>query len=90
VDEPEAKEANSTVFESVGSEWHEYALDLNAASEIVGLRFDPGQGSGDVEVDWMELSYSRLPEIKADTSELAAWTTLSRAILNLDSAITRE
>jgi len=90
VDAPEAKEANSTVFESVGSEWHEYALDLNAASEIVGLRFDPGQGSGDVEVDWMELSYSRLPEIKADTSELAAWTTLSRAILNLDSAITRE
>lgn len=87
---PEAKEANSTVFESTGNQWHEYVVDLHPASEIVGIRFAPGHGSGDVEVDWIALSCTHLPQIEADLPELAAWTALSRAILNLDMAITRE
>jgi hypothetical protein len=87
---PKPQESNSATFEPRRNEWAEYVVDINANSKLTGLRFDPGNSAGEVEIDWIELSYSRLPTLDVDVCELAAWTALARVLLNLDATITKD
>jgi len=87
---PKPQESNSATFEPRRNEWAEYVVGINANSKLTGLRFDPGNSAGEVEIDWIELSYSRLPPLDVDLCELAAWTALARVLLNLDATITKD
>ena len=86
---PGPEESNSITFEPRRHEWAEYVVDINANSNLTGLRFDPGNSAGEVDIDWIDLSYCRLRPVETDPCELAAWTALARVLLNLDATISR-
>jgi hypothetical protein len=87
--EPPTAASNSSTFEARRDTWHEYTVEFKAGAPIAGLRLELGV-RGVVEIDQIELSSGQLLPADIDPSELAAWTTLARVLLNLDSTITRE
>ena len=90
VAESESEYSNSASFDAQPNEWKRYSVAIRSESELVSLSFEPGSDKGEVEIDWIDLSYSHLPTLDTDVAELAAWTTLARALLNLDETITKE
>lgn len=56
-------------------QWHEYVLPLDAKGRIDQVRFDPGSGPGDIEIDWIRLYAGKLKpeEITPQTKPVAAW-----------------
>ncbi len=90
VAESESEYSNSVSFDAQPNEWKRYTVAIRSESELVSLSFEPGSDGGEVEIDWIDLSYGHLPTLDTDVAELAAWTTLARALLNLDETITKE
>ena len=89
-DDPEPQPANSAAFETKADKWQHYSVDVQPTSELTAICLELGDGATELEVDWMDLSYSRVPQINTELSELAGWTALARVVLNLDMTITRE
>jgi hypothetical protein len=52
---PKLSEAMSAGFDLIrDDQWHDYEVKLPAQGVVVGLRFDPGEGPGEAQIEWIE------------------------------------
>lgn len=83
--------SSSVMFKTRPAEWTTYRAEFKSEEPLQSVRIDFGNEQGLVEVKSMRLHYGDglvdLP-VEVDVRELAAWLLVSRAVLNLDEAIT--
>lgn len=64
------------------------ATEVNLLEEMLAKHIAEFKGNQDAAAKLLKTGYSPIPKM-ADNAELAAWTSISRVILNLHEAVTR-
>ena len=82
----------SVSFDLLAGQWKTYEVPLTFDAPPTSLRIDPGAEPGTSLIESIRLSYGSFDtqrDERLDPAELAAWTLVARALLNLDETITK-
>jgi len=68
---PDPAEARSQSFKLIhDGRWHDYSVPLAAEGAVIGLRFDPGEAPGRIEVERIELARRTLHPLEAQSARV--------------------